>query len=126
MSISFSGSSGRGPTLCNLGLDYAHPAYLNFNNANGAAVLALLGLPCDTGYGSCTMPEARRAIMQAKARFERNAPAHTRAGYDVKPPGRARVISAALDEEGLRSRIERFEEFVNTMDRMGADTLTWG
>ncbi len=126
MSVTFYGKSGSGTMTTYLHLGYEHPAHLNFNNGNARAVLGLLGLPNDECLmGECTMPEARRAIMQAKARFERRAPEHTRESYEEKRPGRARVISGGLDEEGLRSRIERFEEFVDTMARMGAETLYW-
>jgi hypothetical protein len=125
MGIEFYGESGNGPTLTKLGLDYEHPAFLSFNIGNGAAMLALLGLSNDHGMGNCTMPEARRAIMQARARFERKAPEHVRAGYDTKKPGRARVIMGGLDEDGLASRLDRFEEFINTMDRMGAERIRW-
>jgi hypothetical protein len=123
VSVTFYGKSASGGSL---GLEYEHPAHLNFNIGNAAAVLALLQLPDDRGYGTCTMPEARRAIMQARARFERNAPPLTRSTTDTKKPGRARVISGGIDEQGLKDRLDRFEEFVNTMDRMGADTLYWG
>lgn len=122
MSVTF---YGRAPKTF-LGLNYEHPAHLNFNMGNARAVLSLLQLPFDEALsGECTMPEARRAIMQARARFERSAPAQTREGYDVKKPGRARVIGGALDEDGLRSRLDRFEEFVDTMDRMGAERIYW-
>lgn len=108
-----------------LWLSFEHPAFLSFNVGNAAAVLGLLGLQCINGGGACTLPEARRAIMQAKARFERKAGEFTREGGDEKLPGRPRVIRGALDEDGLRMRIDRFEEFVNTMDRMGATSLYW-
>lgn len=126
MGISFSGSSGKHPLLAYLRLSYEHPAALNLNNGNGAALLGLLGLPCDNGYGECTMPEARRAIMQARARFARKAQEFTREGADEQIPGRARYVRGALTEDGLLRRLDMFEEFVNTMDRMGADRLTWG
>lgn len=128
MGIEFSGECGSGPTACRLGLGYEHPAHLAFNMGNASAVLGLLGLltpPNDAQYGSCTLPEARRAILQARARFDRNTGAFVREGSDTKRPGRVRVRMTGLDEDGLLLRLDAFEEFVNTMDRMGAERVRW-
>ncbi len=124
MSVTFNGESGKHPTLVQLNLTWEHPAFLNLNIGNAAALLGLLKLPNEP-CGEVTMPEARRAIMQAKARFERVASDHTREGSDAQQPGRARFVRGSLDENGLRVRLERFEEFVNVMDRMGAERILW-
>lgn len=128
MGVEFSGqmTNEQGGVAVRLGLTYEHPAFLSFSLANARAVFGLLMLPFDGAYGECTMPEARRAIMQARARFERNAPAHTREGGEEPPrSNRPRVIRGGLDEDGLRERLDRFEAFVDTMARMGADRLVW-
>ncbi len=129
MGTEFGGECGSGMLTTRLGLEYEHPAYLGLNMGNAHALLSLLGLARlrenDTQYGSCTMPEARRAILQARARFERTAHEHTREGSDTKRPGGARFVTKGLDEDGLKLRLDMFEEFVNTMDRMGADRIRW-
>ncbi len=128
MGTEFSGECGSGMLAVRLGLEYEHPAFFGLNMGNASAVLGLLGLltpPNDSQYGACTMPEARRAILQARARFERTAHEHTREGSDTKRPGGARFVTKGLDEDGLKLRLDMFEEFVNTMDRMGAERIRW-
>ena len=128
MGTSFYGESVSGSLKTRLTLGYEHPDFLSFNMGNASAVLGLLGLleaPNDSQSGECTLPEARRAIMQARARFGRKASSFVREGSDTKQPRRPRVIQGALDEAGLASRLDRFEAFVNVMDRMGADRILW-
>lgn len=124
MGIVFNGAANK----VRLGLTFEHPAFFHLNMGNAAALLGLLDLltpPNDSQYGSCTLPEARRAVLQARARFTRKASGFTREGSDTQKPGKARVIRHGLDEDGLASRLDAFEEFVNTMDRMGAERITW-
>lgn len=108
-------------------LDSEDAAYLNLNFGNAYALLGLLGLDPGQDYlhGDATLPDCRRAIMRARATFERRAPEHTREGSDTKRPGKARVISGSLDEDGLAIRLDAFERFVNTVAAKGATSIYW-
>lgn len=54
-------------------------------------------------------PEARRAILYARATFERRASKFTRASLDTKRSGHARVISGGIGEDYLARRVNDFE-----------------
>lgn len=124
MGIQFSGEHGKRPLLTMHRLGYNHPDFFELNYGNAVAFFGLLGWTFEP-VGSRTVAEARRAIMGAKARFDRTAPLHTREGSDTKDPGRARIVRGPLNEEGLRTRLERFEKLVQWLIDIEADRLVW-
>ena len=71
------------------------------------------------------MPEARRAVMRARATFERRADAFARTGSDTKRPGRARVVECGVDREYLSRRVDDFERFLNVVVDKGATSIYW-
>lgn len=124
MSVTFYGQKADGKPIM---LDIEHPAYLNLNFGNGYALLNLLAIPPGEDYlhGEVPMPEARRAVMRARATFERRAGKFTREGSDTKRPGQPRVIQGSLDEDGLAVRLDAFERFLNVVAEMGATSIYW-
>lgn len=123
MSVSFYGKSADGAAIM---LDIEHPAYLNMNSANARTFLLFLGLePGDEPYGECSMPEARRAVIRARATFERKAGGFTRKGSDTKRPGQPRVITGGVDEDYLALRLDSFEKFLNVIASKSAVSIYW-
>lgn len=123
MSISFYGMTADEKPIM---LDIEDPAYLNMNSANGRSFLEFLGIePGPEPSGECTMPEARRAIMRARATFDRHASKFTRNGSDTKRPGQPRVISGGIDEDYLALRLDSFEKFLNAVAEKGAVSIYW-
>ncbi len=108
-------------------LDIEHPAYLNLNFENAYSLLGLLGLDPGMDYlhGEAKMPEARRAVMKARATFERRAPTFTREGSDTKRPGRVRITQGSIDENYLARRLDDFEQFLNAVAEKGATSIYW-
>ncbi len=107
-------------------LDLEDPASLNMASANARVVLGLLGLEAgDEPSGAASMPEARRAVMLARATFERHADEFTRTGSDTKRPGRVRVVECGVDREYLARRIDDFERFLNVVVDKGAVSIYW-
>lgn len=115
---------------------------LNLCNANARALLELLGgLGGSELGGTCPVPEARRAVMGARARFDRLAPELTREPEVLRSKravvegddgvarfvgGTERGVVGGLDEEGLRDRLERFARFVEQASDAGARSILWG
>jgi len=127
--------------------------FLNLNNVNARALLALLGwaaapsrIPLGeirvgepTGefdlWGERTLPDARRAVMVARATFDRRVSALVReddcgaprvredGAVEMRP---VRVQSFGLDAEGLRDRLESFAALVEEGGTLGAVKVTWG
>jgi hypothetical protein len=122
MGIEFYGKSADGKMIA---LDFEDPDFLSLNLGNGAAVLGLLALPCEDGYGECTLPEARRAIILARNTYTSRAVRFMREGSDTQEPGHARVISGGLDVQGLAQRVRRFERFVDAVEKLGAVGIYW-
>ena len=124
MSATFYGQRADGTPIM---LDIEDPAYLNLNFGNAYALLGLLGLDPGPGHlnGEATLPDCRRAVIRARATFERRAPQHTREGSDTKRPGRVRVIEGDLDVEGLERRLNNFEKFLNVVAEKGATSIYW-
>jgi hypothetical protein len=129
---------------------------LNLNNVNASALIALLalgtialqrGVSADdvAGWtlfaaagtaGMMTLPEARRRVMGARARFERLAPALVRAetitvgGPSLRDDGvvelrPVRAIAPAFTAEDLRERLERFADLLEEGARRGAVEVYW-
>lgn len=101
-------------------------AHLNMASANARAFLQFLGIePGDEPAGEITVPEARRAIMRARATFERHVGQFTREGSDTKRPGQCRVIEGAIDSGYLARRVDDFEHFLNAVVERGATSIYW-
>ncbi len=107
---------------------------LNLGNDNAVSLLGALGLTVDC-WGEIALPEARRAVMRARAR--KSLSVYTRATEIVYGAPRAdengaielrpiRSHGFGLTEDGLRDRIERFASFVEASASRGATTITWG
>lgn len=143
MSITFSGAdhTRRHPRFpefpLSVELEYGEPGFLNLCNANAFALLSLLGLDAEDSCGSCSLADARRGIMRARASFERRAPAFERApaveyaaprtGTDgvveLKP---IRYLSPGFDASDLLDRLDRFAVTVEALASRGATHITWG
>jgi hypothetical protein len=121
-------------------LDEDDPRGFHLNVGNAAALWPLLGLPLDDGGvpqdGEVSVPEARRALMRARARFERLAPKLVRPTVITYGAPRAqedgtieirptRDLSFGLDEEGLAARLDRFATFVEALAERGATHIGW-
>lgn len=134
--------------------------FLNLCNGNARALLALLGIVSDPDrrpfdfsgpvfpeppsagdelWGRLDLPEARRAIMRARASFDRRAPTLVREPAIVVAPARvehdgnlARVVPGAtfstggFDTSDLADRLNAFASLVEEGARLGAVAITWG
>ncbi len=99
----------------------------NMNNSNGREFLRLLGLEEDHGYGTCTIPEARRAVMKARATFDRKADDFRRSVPSVIQGGMTAIPHRGVsDPDYFRMRLDQFAEYVEALAVAGADTVTWG
>lgn len=112
-----------------------------FNLANGNArpFLALLGFDTEDLMGSCDIPTARRALVRARATFDRVAPSLTRDGgttygaprvvvYDGIPTIErpARVIEGGLTQDRIANYVEFFAELVDAAQEDEAEEIAWG
>ena len=123
MSVTF---YGRRPDRETIALDLEDPAYLNMASGNARAFLLFLGLqPGDDLCGECTLSEARRAIIRARATFDRRVGGFTQGGSDTKRPGRCRVIAGGIGEGYFARRIDDFERFLNVVAEKGARSIWW-
>lgn len=121
VSITFYGQRADGSTI-KIPLD--HPAHVNVANGNAVALLGLLGLGAEL-QGEVSLPEARRAVIRARATFERRAGGFTRDPADVKRPGHARVIVAGIDDNYLQRRLDDFDRLVMFVAEDGAVSVYW-
>jgi len=109
-----------------IALDIEDPAHLNLANENARCFLFFLGIePGDDLTGEVGMPEARRAIMRAKATFDRMVGGFTREANDTKRPGKARLISGGIDARYFERRLDDFERFLNVIAANGARAICW-
>lgn len=92
---------------------------LNVANLNALALLDLLGLGSDC-YGECHISDMQRAIVGAKNRFARRAPALAR----EEQVGR-RFVSAGLSLERLDECLERMQALVSYGRERGARVVRW-
>lgn len=123
MSITFYGKTTDDKPIM---LDIEHPAYLNMNSANARAFLLFLGMdPGDEPAGEATIPEARRAVIRARAAFDRHARQFIREGRDTKRSGQCRVTAGAIDEGYLAMRLTSFERFLIVAANRGATSIYW-
>ena len=122
-------------------LDDDDPRAFGLNVGNAAALWPLLGLPLEGGHvppgGEVSIPDVRRALMRARATFERQAPKLVRAAEiefgapSVQDDGTVelrplRAIWFGLDEDGLAARLDRLERFVEAVAERGATHVAWG
>lgn len=114
-------------------VDLGEEVYFNLCNDNAMAMLRALGLPAEY-TGECGIPEARRAIMRARATG--SAANHTRADEAIYGEPRAnedgtvelrplRIFSQGLDEDGLVRRINLFAEIIELAATKGATHIQW-
>jgi hypothetical protein len=124
VSTSFYGRRRDGSSIF---LDIEDPRWLNFSCANARAFLLFLRIDPGPGPdGEATLPEVRRAVMRARATFDRRAPKFTRAGSDSQHIGACRVIVGGIDEAYLARRLDDFVTFVDVVVEMGAVAIYWG
>ena len=109
----------------------------NLCNANARALLSFLALPFDVDglCGGCTLPEARSAVLRARATFQRRAGQFTRESEQAMAAVdnadgtiaiRPRFMSMGIDESYLERRLDQFAEFIEVAAQAGADELSWG
>jgi hypothetical protein len=117
--------------------------FFSMSNDNAMAIFGLLGIEWDC-CGTISIPEARRAVIRAKATFERRAPEFTEEEIHL-PGGHAgtRVVregsgvtriermgaefhSFARDEDYLSRRVSDFADLVEAAANAGATGLSWG
>ena len=123
MGISFYGKHEDGSAII---LDLDHPHHLSMNNGNGRAFLLFLGLvPGDDLCGEVPVFEARRAILRARATFDRKVGSFTRSVSDTKRPGQVRVVESGIDADYFMMRLAAFERFVLHVAGMGALAVYW-
>ena len=140
MSISFYGSNSESPSVHlhdDIEADLEDPRGMNLSNDNGKAFLRFLSInPGEDLCGQIGVPEARRAIMKARASFDRKAPTFTRAvvvehgrprqnedgTIEMRP---IRYISGGIDEGYLAERLERFAVLVEALAARGATSIEW-
>ena len=120
--------------------EFDHPLWLNLANGNALAFLGLLGVNVadeSDMYGELTLAEVRRAIMVARATFERKAAGFTRDEESVygKPRDNGdgtiemrplRVHSAGLDTDRLARYLDRLAALTEALAEKGATHITWG
>jgi hypothetical protein len=131
VSISFAGyidPQNAGPSKAKaIDIDYEHPLFLNLNEGNASALLGLLRLEkfCYGGCGSCTIPQARQAIMYARATFGRRAEGFTRPAAEGRGQMGARFVVQAFDATEIHTRLERFARLVEFLAEKGATHVCW-
>jgi hypothetical protein len=125
-------------------LEVDDPRFVNWANGNAAALFALLGLGAGSktewseGYvqGEAPLPDVRRAIIRARATFERRAPELARpesvehgapralpdGSVELRP---VRRYEMGLDAEGIGRRLDAFERAVDALADLGATHIAW-
>lgn len=124
MSVTFHARGADGRLIF---LDLDDPAHLNMASGNARLFLEFLQIePGPEPSGEIGLPEARRAIMRARATFGRRAPAFSREPYDRKRSGEARFVSPGIDASYLAMRLDALEIFLGRVVARGAVSLLWG
>jgi len=109
---------------------------VNLSNTNAWALLGLLGLDGRGLLGQVTIAEARRAVMYARATFERRASGYTRETVTERTMWRAdasgvvrlrpiTMIAHGLDADALGERLGRFAVLVERAAAGGATGIAW-
>jgi len=123
MSTTFYGRAADGEPIM---LDHEDPAHLNLSCCNARAFLSFVGLDAGLGpSGEVGLPLARRAIMRARATFDRRVGSYTRQMSDTRRPGRCRVVVAGVDEAYFERRLADFERFLGEVVERGAISIYW-
>jgi len=122
------------------GVSYCRPfpdLEANWHNGGARAVLDLLGLASPYLAGECTIANARRAVIRARATFARKAPQLTQEPQVIhgRPRERqdgtvelrpVRAVIGGIDEASLVRRLEQFADLTERAAERGAEVLTWG
>jgi hypothetical protein len=111
---------------------------IDWNQGNALSLFLVLGLPVEDGlpvpYGEMTLPEARRAIMRARGRgdllpyareeeTQYGAPREGEGGVvELRP---LRSFCQGLPVEGVKRRLNQFEQFVSESAARGATQIRW-
>src|SRR5579864_7410744 len=125
MSVTFYGqTTDKHPVM----LDAEDPAHMNMANGNARLFLEMLRLDAgNLGFssgelmGETTLPLARRAVMYARATFDRRAPHFERPaeGWELAQNGGVRVITGGIDQDYLTRRLDDFERFLDAVAAKG-------
>ncbi len=107
-----------------------------WSNDNARAMLQLIGLPASEHLeGEAPVAEVRRAILRARAGFDRFGPSLVRPTVRVpigrkRPDGtieiRAGYTNHGLDLTGLEERLDMFAAAVEALASLGATHIAWG
>lgn len=123
MSVTFFGRTADGSPIH---LDIEDPNHLNMSSANARTFLLFLGLdPGPEPAGEITIYEARRAIIRARATFERRVDAYVRGPSDTRQPGMVRVIVGGVDATWFERGLTDFDRFVAVVGEMGGTAIYW-
>ena len=117
MSVTFYGKKADNKPIF---LEDEDPASMNISSMNAAHICGLLVLPFEDGFGEASVPEARRAIMRAKATFDRRASKFTR-----ETSHEGRFYAQGVDEDYLFTKLNAFETFLNRVVALGAVSIYW-
>jgi hypothetical protein len=124
MSVTFHGRRADGTPIA---LDIEDVAYLNMASANARAFLSFLGIePGEEPSGEVDMAVARRAVMRARATFDRHVGKFTREMSDTQRRGHCRVIEFGLDADYFERRLNDFEVFLDAVIERSATAIYWG
>ncbi len=118
--------------------DLSDPRDVNLCNANAVALLGLLGLEPGEGLcGQAPLPEVRRAVIRARATFQRRVRPFLREESVVYGRPRVnedgtvelrpvRVWRGGIGEDYLARQLDRLEVLVEALAARGATHLAWG
>ena len=113
------------------------PREMNLTSANFRAFAGLLGLPIDEALcGELPLSDVRRAIMRARATFDRRAPAFAReertthgaprrnddGSIELRP---LRTWEGGLSADRLAGYVDRFAVLVEAYAERGATHVRW-
>ncbi len=101
-------------------LQQEHPHALNMANGNVYALMGLLQLPVANQYGEASVVDMRRAIMKAKALFDKRAD-----DFIEEPQHVGNFYSFGISKEYLRGRLNDLTETVEVLASMGATIIYW-
>jgi hypothetical protein len=120
--------------------EFDHPLWLNLANDNARAFLGLLGVTVSDEsdlFGEMSLAEVRRAVMVARATFNRKAAGFTREEASIygKPRDNGdgtvemrplRVHTAGLSMDRLARYIDRLADLTEALAEKGATHISWG
>jgi hypothetical protein len=97
---------------------------LQMSNSNGRAFLEFLGVdPGEHVQGQLSVPDARRAVVRARALFEKRVDEFTAPrGRDRKNP---QIFLVGRDRSQMADYLERFERLVEALAELGATQISW-